>query len=411
MHGRRSFLTLASAAIASRSLRAAARKKIAAIITEYRPDSHADLRIGRLLEGYEFSGEKIAPRLDLVSMYTDQVPKSDMSRPMAAKHGFRICRTVAEALTLGTSSLAIDGVILIGEHGSYPDNEKGQKLYPRYDLYRQVIEVFRQSGRSVPLFFDKHFSYDWEKAKWMFDQHRELGFPLMAGSGQPYAFRRPAFEVELGSPVERAVQCYFGGKESYGFHALEMLQCMVERRKGGETGVRAVQCLEGAEVWRWTSENPWAGRLLEAALARCESRKPGDMRTLAKRPIVFLLDYFDGLRAAVYNLDGYLRDAGFAADIRGKREPVSTEIWSQPGRPWSHCSGHVYYMERLLLTGKQPCAPERNLLTTGALAAAMDSSYLGNKRLETPHLKIAYRAMKESLFNRGPVPPLLSSQR
>jgi hypothetical protein len=316
---------------------------------------------------------------------------------------------VAETLTLGAGKLAVDGVVLIGEHGRYPDNEKGQKLYPRYELYKQVVDVFRQSSRSVPLFFDKHLSYDWEKAKWMYDQHRELGFPMMAGSGQPYAWRRPPLELDLETPLENAVVYNHGPKESYGIHALEMLQCMVERRKGGETGLTAVQCLEGPEVWRWTDQTPWAARLLEEALNRSESRKAGSMRDQTKQPIVFVLHYRDGLQAAVYNLNGYVNDAGFAGAVRGKRELVSTEFWAQRGRPWSHCSGHVYYMERLLLTGRPPCAVERTLLTTGALAALMDSSYLGNKRLETSHLKISYRAPKESLFNRGPVPPLLKA--
>jgi hypothetical protein len=407
MTHRRRFLKLASTAAAAAAVAPAAeRKKIAAVITEYRPDSHADLRIGRLLNGYEFNGRKIEPRLHLVSMYTDQVPPTDMSRPLAAKHGFKICPTVAEALTLGTGKLAVDGVALIGEHGRYPDNEKGQKLYPRYELYKQVVDVFRQSGRSVPVFFDKHFSYDWTKAKWMYDQHRELGFPLMAGSGQPYAFRKPPLELDLDTPIERAVLYHYGPKESYGFHSLEMLQCMVERRKGGEIGLASVQCLEGPEVWRWTSQNAWASRLLDQAVARSGSRKPGSMQDLVKRPLVFLLQYRDGLQAAVYGLDGYLRDAGFAAAIPGKTEIPSTEFWSQPGRPWSHCSGHVYYMEQLLLTGRMPCAVERTLLTTGALAALMDSSYLGNKRIDTPHLAISYRARKDSLFNRGPVSPL-----
>ncbi len=233
----------------------------------------------------------------------------------------------------------------------------------------------------------------------------------MAGSSIPVSYRPQGVDLPFGAKAKHAVSIFYGDPDAYGFHLLEGLQCMVERRKGGETGIRTVQCLEGAEVWRWTSGNPWAADLLETALARCESRKPGDMRELAKRPVVFLLEYFDGLRAAVYNLDGYVRDAGFAARIHGKPEPVSVEIWSQPGRPWSHCSGQVYYMERLLLTGQQPCAPERALLTTGALAAAMDSSYAGSKRLETPHLKIAYRAVEQSLFNRGPVPPLLVSGR
>lgn len=382
------------------------RKRIAAVVTEYRPDSHADLRIGRLLEGYEFNGQKIAPRLDLVSMYTDQVPANDLSRPMAAKHGYRICPTVAEALTLGTGKLAVDGVILIGEHGKYPDNEKGQKMYPRYELYKQVVDVFRASGRSVPMFFDKHFSYDWAKAKWMYDQHKELGFPLMAGSGQPYAFRRPPLELEIGTPLDKAVFYHYGPKEAYGFHALEMLESMVDRRVGGETGISAVQCLEGEAVWQWTGQNQWAGPLLEEALKRSESRKPGSMRDVTKKPVLFVLEYRDGLRAAVYTLDGYVRDGGFAARTKADAKVYSTEFWSQPGRPWSHCSGHVYYMEQILLTGKTPCDPARTLLTTGTLAALMDSSYGKNRRIETPHLHISYRPPKESLFNRGPVTAL-----
>jgi hypothetical protein len=64
-------------------------------------------------------------------------------------------------------------------------------------------------------------------------------------------------------------------------------------------------------------------------------------------------------------------------------------------------------MEQILLTDRPPCAVERTLLTTGALAALMDSSYLGSKRIETPHLKMAYRAPKGWLFNQGPVPPPL----
>jgi len=401
MTNRRQFLQVAGATVSG-----AERKKIAAVITEYRPDSHADLRIGRLLRGYEFNGKKIAPRLNLVSMYTDQVPPNDLSRPLAAEFGFKICAAVSEALTLGTGKLAVDGVALIGEHGRYPDNEKGQKLYPRYELYKQVVDVFRQSGRSVPVFFDKHLSYDWGKAKWMYDQHRELGFPLMAGSGQPYAWRRPPLELDLETPIEHAVLYHYGPKEAYGFHSLEMLECMIERRQGGETGVEWVRCLEGEQVWKWTDQTPWAARLLDEALARSGSRKTGSMRELVKRPLVFLLQHRDGLQTAVYGLDGYLRDAGFAASIKGRKEVASTEFWSQPGRPWSHCSGQVYYMEQLLLTGQTPCAVERTLLTTGALAALMDSSYLSNKKVETPHLAIAYRARKESLFNRGPVTPL-----
>ena len=360
--------------------------------------------VGRLLEGYEYNGEKRAPLVQVVSMYTDQVPANDMSRGVAAKHDVKIYPTVRETLLPGKSKLGVEGVVLVGEHGKYPPNEKGQILYPRYRLFKQIVDVFRETGQTVPVFSDKHLSTDWEQAKWMYDQSRELKFPFMAGSSISLTWRRPPLELDLETPVERSIGFYYGPKEAYGFHALEAHQCMVERRKGGETGIAAVQCLEGPEVWKWTDQNAWAARLLDQGLARCETRKAGAPRDNVKKPIVFLLEYRSGLRSAVYILDGHVKDAGFAADIQGKSEPVSTEFWAQPVRPFSHFSGLVYYIEQMIVTGRAAYPVERTLLTTGALAAAMDFSYQGNKRLETPHLNVTYHAQRESLFSQGPVP-------
>ena len=382
---------------------AAQRKRIAAIITEYRPDSHADVIVGRLLEGYEYNGRHQTPQVEVVSMYTDQVPSNDMSRAMAAKHGVKICPTVRNAL-VGDKGLAVQGVVLIGEHGNYPENEKGQKLYPRYELYKQIVDVFGETGHSVPVFCDKHLSYDWQKAKWMYDQSRTLRFPLMAGSSIVMTWRRPPLELALEAPVKKSVLAFYGEKEAYGFHALEAHQCMVERRKGSETGIRAVTCLEGAEVWRWTDRSAWAGRLLETALSRCEERTHRSPRDVVKEPVLFVLEYTSGLEGAVYLLNGLIEQAVFAATLRGAAEPLSTELWLQPTRPFSHFSGLVHYIEQMIVTGRPAYPVERTLLTTGALAALMDSSYQGHRRLETPHLNVSYRAPKESLFSRGPVP-------
>lgn len=390
--------------LAAASAYAAPRKKIATVITEYRRNSHADVIVGRLLEGYEYNGRRQAPQVDVISMYTDQVPKNDMSRAMAAKHGVRICTTVRDALTMGGGKLAIEGVVLVGEHGNYPENEKGQKLYPRYELYKQIVDTFRETGSSVPVFCDKHLSYDWEKAKWMYDQSHALHFPLMAGSSIVMTWRRPPVEIALETPVEKSVTAFYGDREAYGFHALEANQCMVERRKGGETGVRAVTCVEGAGVWKWTDGNPWAGRLLESALARCEGRKPGSPRELVKEPILFIVEYASGLESAVYLLNGLIEQAGFAASIRGVAEPVSTELWLQPARPFSHFSGLVHYIEQMIVTGRPAYPVERTLLTTGTLAALMDSRYRHYQRIETPYLDVSYKAPRESLFSRGPVP-------
>src|SRR5262249_11248553 len=145
----------------------APRKKVAAVVTSYYPRSHAYHIVGRFLWGYQWQGKHHQPPFEIVSLYTDQVPGNDQSRELAKRFGFRICPTVAEAVTVGTDSLAVDAVLLIGEHGSYPNNARGQKLYPRFELFEQIREVFEKSGRSVPVFNDKHLSYDREKARKM----------------------------------------------------------------------------------------------------------------------------------------------------------------------------------------------------------------------------------------------------
>lgn len=391
-----------------RSLSAAARPKIAAILSVYQPGSHADVWITALLEGYD-NGKPHVPRLEIASMYTDQVPEKDLSRAMSAKHGYKIYPTVEETLTLGTGSLAVDGVLLMVEQGNYKQNEKGQILYPRYDLYHQIIDVYRKSDKSAPIVCDKHFSFDWNKAKWMYDQSRELKFPLMAGSSIPLTWRQPTLEFELGTPLENAVVATYGPKEPYGFHGLETLQCMVERRAGAEKGIAAVQCLEGPAVWKWTESNTWSKPLLDAALNRAAIRKPGSLQDNSKDPIVFVLDYVDGFQGAVYMLNGYIEGWTFAAKIRGRDEIASTRFWSRMKRPWSHAAGFTFQMEEFYLTRRTNYPVERTLLTTGALAALMDSSVEGSRRIETPHLHIAYRAPKKSLFNTGPIPPATES--
>src|SRR4030095_2673627 len=158
------------------------RKKIAALSTTYHVRSHSDNFITRFVEGYWINDKYYPPPCDVVSLFTDQVQANDISRRLAAAYGFKIYPTIADALTLGTGKLAVDGVLLIGEHGNYPNNAKGQKLYPRHEFMKQVVDVYDKSGRAVPVFNDKHLSYDWDKAKWMYDQSRRLQFPRLAGS-------------------------------------------------------------------------------------------------------------------------------------------------------------------------------------------------------------------------------------
>ena len=111
-------------------------KKIAAAITVYRKNSHADVILGKILSGWRHDGGD-GPALQLVSLYVDQFPRDDLSKSFAAKHGFPIKPTIREAITLGTNSVAVDGVLSIGEHGDYPMNDKGAAFIPSTSVFRR----------------------------------------------------------------------------------------------------------------------------------------------------------------------------------------------------------------------------------------------------------------------------------
>jgi hypothetical protein len=299
---RRSFLASSSAALLAAPATAGPPKRIAAVLTEYWLGSHADVVIGKYLEGYNQDDKPPYPRSKIVAMFTEHVPKNDMSRPMAKKYGVPIFRTVQEALTLGGDKLGVDGVILIGEHGDYPVNDKAQTLYPRFEMFLKITDVFRQSGRSVPVFNDKHLSFNWRQARRMVDISKELKFPMLAGSSVPVAHRVPSIDTPFGAAQKYAVAVSYSGLDIYGFHVLEALQCLVERRKGGETGVSSVQCFEKQDCWNFIERNGWVKRLFEEALTNSKTRKPGTPKDLVKEPAVFVLEYNDGLRAAAFHL-------------------------------------------------------------------------------------------------------------
>lgn len=394
---RREFLSLPAVAAVPQG---GARKKIAALSSTYHVRSHSDNFITRFLEGYWIHEKHYDSPADIVSLYLDQVHPADIGYRLSTAYNFPVVKTIDEALTLKTGKLAVDGVLLVAEHGNYPTNEKNQHLYPRYEFFEQVVNVFKKSGRSVPVFTDKHLSYDWKKAKQMYDWSRELKFPLMAGSSVSVTFRRPELDFPLGVEFSDALMVGGGWVGDGGiFHDLETLQCFVERRKGGETGVRAVQQLQGAEVWKAADRGLFSKELMRAALARGERVKPGRPED-EKNPVLCHIEYNDGFRANVLCLGGIVSEYLVAFRRKGRQEIDSTLCYI-PGENSNNFSPLVHAIAQMYLTGKREIPIERTLLTTGTLAALMDSAYQNHQRLETPHLKVSYKASAQSYFGRG----------
>ncbi len=323
---------------------------------------------------------------------------------------------MAGALTLGGSTLAVDGVLLIGEHGDYGRNEKEQRLYPRYELFRQIVSVYRLSGRSAPLFNDKHLSWNWAWAREMYDTAREIGFPFMAGSSLPVTWRTPSLDLPLGARVQEAVCVGYGGVDSYDFHALETSQCMVERREGGETGVRWLQAYRGDKFWEAYHTGVWSRDLFEAALCRSHTLAPArqgfnhvfptfdEMKALVKEPVAYHYEHTDGLKDTMILMNGLVQDFNFAARIAGRGTPLSTQMYlpMPPARATlaNFFSPQVNHVERMILTGKSQYPVERTLLTTGLVAAGVDSLHQEQVRIDTPHLDIAYPPTADSTFWR-----------
>ena len=390
-------------------------KRIAVIATIYRYLSHAQHFADRFMVGYPYEGRWHRPDTQVVSLYVDQRPEGDQSTDRAREFGFSVYPTISETLRCGGDKLAVDAVLLIGEHGEYPRNEKGQVLYPRYEFFKECVKVFEEDGHPVPIYNDKHLSYSFDKAQEMVADGHRLGFPILAGSSLPVTWRLPDVELPLDCEIESALMIGVGGSDPMDYHALEAMQCMVERRKGGETGVKAVQLIEGDAVWEAGEAGGWSKELLESALSRCDSPcglteedgrtqdllGSGELQKLVENPAAYLIERNDGLQTTLLMLNGAIRDYCFAARLKGVADPVSTQFFLPPTPNVTYSACLVAKIGEMIMTGVAPYPAERTLIVSGMLESCLTSRIQEHQRLETPHLRVEYRAPTESHHGRA----------
>jgi hypothetical protein len=372
------------------------RLKVAAVFTEFTYRSHAHVLLENFLEPYYFDGRPTDPGCEVVAFYADQFPaRRDLARAVAKAYRIPVYPTIDGALCAGGKELAVDAVLSIGEHGNYPVNPKGQREYPRRRFFDEIVAVFRRSGRVVPVFNDKHLSYRWDWARGMYDTAREMKIPLMAGSSVPLAQRVPPVEVPPGSKILEAVSVHGGGLDSYDFHALEVLQSMVEGRAGGETGVDRVQYLAGEALWRAADAGQWSPALLQAAWDAepdRNGRRPTLEQLFRSPPWGLLLHYRDGLRGLALKVGSDGTRWNFACRLAGAARPLATSFYVGPWNNRSLFKTLAHAIQMHFRTGAPPYPVERTLLTTGLVAAGVESHFLGDKPYATPHLGIAYGA-------------------
>jgi len=416
MINRRGFLGGSAALMLSRGLARGdtGRKRVAFLGTVVWTLSHAQHFLDRMTLGYSWAGQWVAPRIDVASLYVDQFPERDLSRGRAARHKLKMYPTIEEALTLGGSGLAVDGVVIIAEHGRYPRNEKRQTLYPRYEFFKRVVKVFEASGRSAPVFNDKHLSTTWARCHEMVEDSRRLGFPFLAGSSLPVTWRLPQVDMPLDVPLVESVCMGYGGVDSYDFHGLETAQCMSERRRGGERGISRVHALKGEAVWQALDarDREATRRLMVAALNRShslpvETGYPTDAVTYewARRTMpnvtAYFIEHVGGFRTTLFL--GPIRDFNYAG-LRDDGGIVSCQMYlPMPGQGATTADFFnplVRHIEDLVLERRANYPVERTLLTSGMVIAAVDSLSGGQVPVDTPEMAVAYQAPRESQFRR-----------
>jgi len=383
-------------------------KKVAILATVVRKYSHAQHFIDRFLEGYGWQGRHHYPEVKLASIYVDQFPDGDLARDRSQRHNVPIYPTIEETLTLGGSKLAVDGVLIIGEHGKYPRNEKGQTLYPRYKWFKQIIKVFENSGRAVPVFNDKHLSTTWDESAEMVADAKRLHFPFMAGSSLPVTWRIPALELPHGAALKESLCVCYGGIDSYDFHGYETAQCMSERRAGGEAGVKSVHALRGERLWPRVNE-----KLLLAALARSHTVRGREGYAYSVPTMVsikevnpnatgFIIEHVDGFRTTMLMLNGFVDDFTYAGFADG-RVPSCQMYLPMPPRYTTLADFFnplVNHIEHMVITGKVPFPVERTLLTSGMTLFGVESLHRGEVKIDTPQMHVAYAAPRASAFWR-----------
>jgi hypothetical protein len=387
----------------------------------------------RFLVGYPWEGDWYVPNVQVVSIYIEPKPAPEVGpaygpgrvAPHPAEHdvlvegranefNFRVYRNIPEALRCGGDKLAVDAVLSVVEQGDYARNHKGQILYPRYDFFEQCVEVFETEGRSAPYFNHENLSFSFKEAKEMVTTAERLNFPLMAGSSLPVTWRIPDIDIPFGAQIEEAVMVGIGSMDNADFNALEALQCMMERRKGGETGVKSVQFLEGDDVWVAGDSGRWSKELLSSAQSRSDALQgltiidgrpqnmvaSGVLPQLVRDPAAYCIEYNDGTRATLLMLNGADSDFTFAARVPGQGK-IATQFFRGPKPNVTYSASLASKIEQMYATRKAPYPVQRTLLTGGILEACLTSRSRENQKIETPHLAaIRYQSPAESQYAR-----------
>jgi hypothetical protein len=380
-------------------------RKIAFLLEEFTKASPAQQLLDRFLIGYPRDGAMHKPARETVSAHLMlNVTESDFE----TRHedfGLTIAPTAEQAVE------GADAIVIVPRSPGAVANERFLQIALEHARGARVCFVHGALANTL------------ERGRELLSLARSRQVALLAGTPLCVTWRLPAEELRRGTTlVEALIVVQTGALPSQAsppapsttlsgaeLHALEGLLPVIERRQGGESGVRSVRFLEGKDLWRAGDKGLWSWPLLASAISRSHSPQGdtlvdgrtqdlvglGLMPKLARHPRGWLLEHRDGLRTAILVLDGVVADFNFAARAQDGTV-ISAQLFRAPPPAEQHFSRLAAAMEEFFRTGAAPWPVERNLLITGLLETFQKPSSRSTPRVETPALNIGY-AVKNTL--------------
>ncbi len=363
-------------------------KRIAFLVDSWYRWSHADVIGTRFLEGYRVGERVHASPLTVASVYTDRPRAEDQTRTIAARYGFRVATSIADALLEDPQSprprLAVDGV-LVATREDLPDSGQPQSPMRRLQVVREVLRIMDQTGSHVPIFIDKMLASSWTDSHAIVTEAARRHVPLMAGSVLPFP---PLDQPIRTSGVEVGVVAASTPYWAFAFHAAELLQGLMEQRNPREGGVSQVREV-GSGYGSLPDRDRWGGRVFDALLGSTRTRRGrGSLGTAAH---AILIQYVDGARAVLALVPDAFDDSEFLLGAQYADGTTSTSGLVLRGQPYDHFGYLVHALVEFFTTGRAPVPVERTLLTTGIVVFGQQSRLSGGS-VSTPPLAISYPA-------------------
>ena len=372
--------------------------KLAFLLEDFSPGSPAQHLVDRFLMGYARDGEFHKPGPREVSAYVMMTNEGGFDK-RAEDFGLRVASTAEQAVD------GADAVVVVSRKPGVMANDRLLKI------------ALERAAEGAACFVHGALSSSLALGREAITLARSRKISLLAGSALNVTHRLPAIEVPAGTALSEALivvqinQVMAPGQSGTGpgtlggaeLNALGGLLPIIERRAGGESGIRSIRWLEGDDVWKAGDKGLWSRPLLAAALSRSNSPQGdpvldgrtqdifglGLVRKLALQPVAWQLAHHDGLKTTILVLDGVVNDFNFAVGARDGRT-FSAQLFRAPPPVEQHYGLLMATIEDFLRGGASPWRVERNLLIAGLLETFRRPLARSGRVVETPDLGLAY---------------------